>query len=74
MSHYRVTGSEVEEAALAWLEALGYDTMPGPDIPAESPAADRAGCELALRCWDRLLRASSCRLFGTLSKITQYVE
>jgi type I restriction enzyme R subunit len=36
------TESVVEEAALAWLEALGYAVLHGPDIAAGEPAAERS--------------------------------
>ena len=32
--------SEVEEATLAWLEALGYAVLNGTDIAVEEPAAE----------------------------------
>jgi type I restriction enzyme R subunit len=35
------TESIVEDAALAWLEALGYAVLHGPDIAAGEPAAER---------------------------------
>lgn len=35
------TESVVEEAALAWLESLGYAVLHGPDIAAGEPAAER---------------------------------
>ena len=35
------TESIVEEAALAWLEALGYAVLHGPAIAAGEPAAGR---------------------------------
>ena len=34
--------SEVEEAALAWFEALGYRVLFGPDIAPGEVAAERA--------------------------------
>ena len=34
--------SIVEDAALAWLEALGYSVLHGPDIAAGEPAAERS--------------------------------
>ncbi len=37
----RLTESVVEEAALAWLEALGYAVLHGPDIAAGEPDAER---------------------------------
>ncbi len=36
------TESVVESAALAWLEALGYAVLHGPDIAAGEPAAERS--------------------------------
>ncbi len=37
----KFTESVVEEAALAWLEALGYTIISGPDIAPETPDAER---------------------------------
>jgi type I restriction enzyme R subunit len=36
------TESVVEDAALAWLEALGYHVLHGPDIAVGEPAAQRS--------------------------------
>lgn len=36
------TGSVVEEAALAWLQSLGYSVLHGPEIAAGMPAAERS--------------------------------
>ena len=36
------TESVVEEAALVWLELLGYAVLHGPDIAPGEPAAERA--------------------------------
>lgn len=36
------TESTVEEAALAWLEAIGWRIAHGPDIAPDMPAAERA--------------------------------
>jgi len=35
------TESTVEQAALAWLEALGYTILSGPEIAPGEPAAER---------------------------------
>jgi len=35
------TESIVEDAALTWLEALGYAVLHGPDIAAGEPGAER---------------------------------
>ena len=37
-----ITESVVEEAALAWLEALGYAVLHGPAVAAGEPAAERS--------------------------------
>lgn len=34
--------NDVELAALAWLEELGYDLLPGPEIAPDQPAAERS--------------------------------
>lgn len=36
------TESIVEEAALIWLEALGYAELHGPEIAADMPGAERS--------------------------------
>ena len=38
----RFAESIVEDAALAWLEALGYAVLHGPDIAAGNPGARSA--------------------------------
>lgn len=38
----QLTESDIEEAALAWLEALGYGVLHGPAIAAGLPGAERA--------------------------------
>ncbi len=40
MSHF--SESVVEDAALAWLESLGYAVLHGPDIAAGEPRAKRS--------------------------------
>ena len=43
MGHFiGFTESVVEDAALAWLEALGYAVLHGPDIAAGEPGAERS--------------------------------
>src|SRR5579884_3460355 len=37
------TESVVEDAALAWLEGLGYTIVAGPDIAPDQPGAERHG-------------------------------
>lgn len=37
------TESEVESAALAWLESLGYAVLHGPEIAPGEPSAEREG-------------------------------
>ena len=41
MTDSGVTESVVEQAALAWLESLGWDVLHGPDIAPGEPAAER---------------------------------
>ena len=36
-----ITEADVEEAALAWLTALGWGVAHGPDIAPETPNAER---------------------------------
>ncbi|EQD27466.1 type I restriction-modification system restriction subunit, partial [mine drainage metagenome] len=36
------TESVVEDATLAWLQALGYAVLHGPDIAAGEPASERS--------------------------------
>ncbi|MDX2206159.1 MAG: hypothetical protein SFU57_00810 [Gemmatimonadales bacterium] len=42
MSPTPFTESVVEEAALAWLEGIGWRTVHGPDIAPDMPTAERA--------------------------------
>ncbi len=42
MSRYSFTESDVEEAALEWLQEIGYTIVGGPDIAPGEPAAERA--------------------------------
>jgi type I restriction enzyme R subunit len=42
MSH-RLSESHVEDAALVWLQDLGYTTIFGPDIAPDMPGAERSG-------------------------------
>ena len=49
------TESVVEEAALAWLEALGYTIISGPDIAPETPEAERDS-------WDKVILERRLRL------------
>lgn len=53
--------SVVEEAALAWLESLGYAVLHGPDIAVGEPAAERNDSDyrdivLEKRLWEALVR------------------
>ena len=45
------TESIVEDAALAWLEALGYTVLHGPDIAAGEPAPSAATRTTATWSW-----------------------
>jgi len=42
MSHHKFTESDVEDAALEWLQAVGYTYIGGPEIAPGEPAAERA--------------------------------
>ncbi len=42
MNSGSITESIVEEAALAWLAAMGWNTAHGPDIAPDTPGAERA--------------------------------
>ena len=42
--------SHVEDAALAWLGALGYAVLHGPDIAVGEPAAEASTRPTATRC------------------------
>lgn len=42
MKGHRLTEANVEDAALAWLEALGFSVKYGPEIAADDPAAERS--------------------------------
>ena len=41
MAHHRFTESDVEEAALEWLQEVGYTYVGGPDIAPGEPGAER---------------------------------
>ena len=45
------TESVVEDAALAWLEGLGYAVLHGPEIAAGEPAPSAATRTTATSCW-----------------------
>lgn len=56
------TESIVEEAALAWLEALGYLVLHGPDIAAGQPGAERDDSSYRDVMLERRLRQALVRL------------
>jgi len=56
------TESVVEGAALAWLEALGYAVLHGPDIAAGMPAAERGDPNYRDVVLERRLRQALARL------------
>ncbi len=58
--------SEVEEAALAWLKALGYEVLHGPDLAAGEPAAERTDPNYRDVILDGRLRAALGRLNPSL--------
>lgn len=49
-----LTKADVEQAALAWLETLGWRTAYGTDIAPGAPAAERDSYGQAV--WERRLR------------------
>ncbi len=51
------TESVVEDAALAWLELLGYAVLHGPYIAAGEPAAERSDL---LACGETLTDIHNC--------------
>ncbi len=54
--------STVEDAALAWLEALGYAVLHGPDIATGEPAAERSDPNYRDVVLERRLRQALVRL------------
>jgi type I restriction enzyme R subunit len=62
----RFTESVVEDAALEWLEALGYAILSGPEIAAGEPAAERDDSGYRDVILERRLRQTLARLNTTL--------
>lgn len=60
------TESNVEEAALAWLESLGYEVKHGPEIAAGEPAAERSDPNYRDVILEGRLRQALFRLNPTL--------
>src|ERR1700686_940944 len=58
----KLTESVVEDAALAWLEALGYTILNGPTIAAGEPAAERTDPNYRDGVLDGRLRKALARL------------
>ncbi len=56
------TESVVEDAALAWLEALGYEVLHGPEIAAGEPGAERSDPNYRDVLLERRLRQALVRL------------
>ena len=56
------TESVVEDAALAWLEDLGYAVLRGPDIAAGEPSAERSDPNYRDVVLERRLRQALVRL------------
>ncbi len=55
-----ITESTVEDAALAWLESLGWNIVHGPDIAPDTPGAERG--DYAAVVLERRLRDTTARL------------
>ncbi len=62
MMAQRFAESVVEDAALAWLEALGYAVLHGPDIAAGEPSAERLDPNYRDVVLDGRLRQALARL------------
>jgi type I restriction enzyme R subunit len=62
MASTAFTESVVEESALAWLEALGYAVLHGPDIAAGEPGAERSDPNYRDVLLERRLRQALVRL------------
>jgi type I restriction enzyme R subunit len=62
MSAESFAESVVEEAALAWLEALGYVVLHGPDIAASEPGFERSDPNYRDVVLERRLRQAIARL------------
>src|SRR5207245_303569 len=60
------TESTVEEASLAWCEALGYAVLHGPDIATGEPAAERSDPNYRDVALERRLRQALVRLNSDL--------
>ena len=58
----RFTESIVEDAALAWLQALGYAVLHGPDIASGEPGAERSDPNYRDVLLERRLRQALVRL------------
>jgi type I restriction enzyme R subunit len=58
----RLTESDIEEAALQWLEGLGYAVLHGPDIAAGQPGAERSDPGYHDVILERRLRQALARL------------
>jgi type I restriction enzyme R subunit len=67
----RFAESVVEEAALSWLEALGYAVLHGPDIAAGEPAAERRDPGYRDVALERRLREALARLNPELPEEAQ---
>jgi len=62
LSHPDFRESVVEAAALAWLEALGYVVLSGPEIAAGTPEAERADASYRDTVLERRFRQALVRL------------
>src|ERR1700722_5362919 len=62
MSTAAFTESVIEEAALAWLQSLGYEVLSGPDIAPGEPAAERSDPNYRDVVLERRLRQALVRL------------
>ena len=66
--------SVVEDAALGWLESLGYAVLHGPDIAAGEPAAERNDASYRDVMLEGRLRQALVRLDPDLFAATSAVQ
>lgn len=67
MSHGGFTESVVEDAALGWLESLGYAVLHGPDIATGEPSAERSDrfvCDETSTDIQNCLQSDAMRPYG----------
>src|SRR5688500_10065552 len=66
MTSRSFTESVVEDAALAWLQGLGYAVLHGPDVAAGEPGAERSDPSYRDVALDGRIRQAFVRLYPDL--------